>query len=317
MDVRRLGDELPRLVERMVGSYRADPRTHHIDKDYLPSREAITSLVDLLVELTYPGFFGRQGLTQHNISYHVGELLPKLWDQLVVQVEQCLCYERERCGSSEPARSCREKAILLSNDFLHKLAAIRDLLATDVQAAFDGDPAARSCEETILSYPGVLAITIHRYAHALHVMGVPMMPRIMSEHAHHLTGIDIHPGARIGRSFFIDHGSGVVIGETAEVGDNVKIYQGVTLGALSFPKDERGRVLRGRKRHPTVGNNVTIYANAIILGGDTTIGDGAIIGGSVFLTRSVQPGHRVTLTAPALEIRGPNEVSPFFGDYVI
>src|SRR5262249_15261021 len=159
-----------------------------------------------------------------------------------------------------------------TNKFVERMPAVRAMLADDVQAAYDGDPAASGPAEIILAYPGVLAITIHRYAHELYTLNIPLMPRIMGEHMHIMTGIDIHPGAQIGRSFFIDHGTGVVIGETAVIGQNVKIYQGVTLGALSFPKDERGRLIRGHKRHPTVGNNVTIYANAIVLGGNTELG---------------------------------------------
>jgi serine O-acetyltransferase len=179
------------------------------------------------------------------------------------------------------------------------------MLADDVQAHYDGDPAAGSTTEVILAYPGMLAITIHRYAHELYLLGVPKMPRIMSEYAHRRTGIDIHPGAKIGRCFCIDHGTGVVIGETAEIGDSVKMYQGVTLGALSFPRDDRGRVIRGCKRHPTIGNKVTIYANAIVLGGQTVIGDGAVIGGSVFITKSVAPGHQVAISPPVLKVRPP------------
>jgi serine O-acetyltransferase len=314
-----MGPELPRLVERIVASYQSEPRTQHIDRVYLPSREQIIEVVDLLLELTYPGFIGRQGLTRHNIAYHVGELLPRLWDRLVGQIEQCLCYEHERCADREGAAPAggRERAGALADAFIAKIPAVREALAADVQAAYDGDPAAEGVEETIFAYPGVLAITIHRYAHELYQADVPIMPRIMSEHAHLLTGIDIHPGAKIGRGFFIDHGTGVVIGETAEVGKNVKLYQGVTLGALSFPKDARGRLVRGTKRHPTIGNNVTIYANGIILGGKTFVGDGAVIGGSVFLTRSVQPGQRVTLNAPSLEFRGPSEGNDYSGDYAI
>ncbi|MBI5865934.1 MAG: serine acetyltransferase, partial [Planctomycetes bacterium] len=179
-------------------------------------------------------------------------------------------------------------------------------LAFDVQAHYDGDPAAQSTTEIILAYPGMLAITIHRYAHILYNLDVPKLPRVLSEWAHRRTGIDIHAGTRIGRSFCIDHGTGVVIGETTTIGDNCKIYQGVTLGALSFPKDERGRIIRGHKRHPTIGNNVTIYANAIVLGGDTVIGDGAVIGGSVFLTQSVAPGHQVAINPPVLRVRAPH-----------
>ncbi len=307
MDSRRLGEALPRLVARIVKSYVSDARTQHIDREYLPAREVIITICDLLLELTYPGYIGRKGLTQHNISFHVGELLPRLWEHLTDQITQCLCHEQECCGPRRPEDrpACRERAAELASRFMERIPDVRAMLADDVQAAYDGDPAASGTAEVILAYPAILAITIFRYAHELYEMGVPLMPRIMTEHAHYLTGIDIHPGARIGRSFFIDHGTGVVIGETTDIGAHVKLYQGVTLGALSFPKDERGRLIRGYKRHPTVGHHVTIYANAIVLGGETSLGDGSIIGGSVFLTRSVEPGHQVSITPPVLKVRPP------------
>jgi serine O-acetyltransferase len=307
MDSRRLGEALPRLVARIVKSYFSDPRTQHVDRQYLPSREVIIAICDMLLELTYPGYIGRKGLTQHNISFHVGELLPRLWEHLTDQITQCLCHEQELAGPADnPARgNCRDQAAELASRFVERIPDIRALLADDVQAAYDGDPAASGTAEVILAYPAILAITIYRYAHELYQMDVPLMPRIMTEHAHYLTGIDIHPGARIGRCFFIDHGTGVVIGETTDIGEHVKLYQGVTLGALSFPKDERGRLIRGYKRHPTVGKNVTIYANAIVLGGETRLGDGAVVGGSVFLTSSVDPGHQVAITPPVLKVRPP------------
>ncbi len=312
MDSRDLGEALPRLVARIVKGYLPEKRTQHIDRAHLPSRAKIVNICDLLLELTYPGFIGRTDLTLHNISYHVGELLPRLWELLTDQITQCLCHDYE---SPEPLTKrdqppCRDDAARLATEFVERIPEIRYVLADDVQAAYDGDPAALNAAEVILAYPGAVAITIHRYAHELYQRDVPFMPRIMSEHAHQLTGIDIHPGARIGRSFFIDHGTGVVIGETTDIGDNVKVYQGVTLGALSFPKDERGRLIRGHKRHPTVGNNVTIYANAIVLGGDTVLGDGCIVGGSVFLTRSVEPGHQVSITPPVLRVRPPRQGGP-------
>ncbi len=312
MDSRRLGEELPLLVSRIVKSYFSDDRTQHIDREYLPSRAATIEVCDLLLELTYPGYHGRTGLTRHNISFHVGELLPRLWELLADQIQQCLChrYESHRDEDQQSEFPCRDEAGRRASEFVDQIPQLRAQLAEDVQAAYDGDPAATCTAEVILSYPAILAITIHRYAHVLYQMNVPLMPRIMSEHAHLLTGIDIHPGAKIGRNFFIDHGTGVVIGETTEIGDNVKIYQGVTLGALSFPKDERGRVIKGYKRHPSVGNNVTIYANAIVLGGETKLGDGAIIGGSVFLTRDVDAGHQVSITPPVLKVRPPRKPSP-------
>ncbi len=307
MDSKHLGETLPRLVSRIVKSYVSDPRTQHIDREYLPAREVIIEICDLLLELTYPGYIGRKGLTTHNISYHVGELLPRLWEHLAGQILQCRRHQHEtaRADGGEGPPPQPDEAAELASRFVERIPDVRDRLAEDVQAAYDGDPAASCTAEVILAYPAILAITIYRYAHELYLMDVPLMPRIMTEHAHYLTGIDIHPGARIGRSFFIDHGTGVVIGETTDIGDHVKLYQGVTLGALSFPKDERGRLIRGYKRHPTVGRGVTIYANAIVLGGETTLGDGAIIGGSVFLTRSIDPGHQVTISPPELKVRPP------------
>jgi serine O-acetyltransferase len=306
IDPRRLGEALPALVDHLVESYFSDARTHHVDKRFLPSRAGIVRVCNLLLELTYPGYIGRQGLTRHNISYHVGELLPRLWEQLCAEIGQCLCHEDEERGAlpvdHDPSP---DRAVDVASQFLRRMPDVRACLAEDVQAHYDGDPAAVSTSEIILAYPGLLAVTIYRYAHELYRLDVPKMPRIMTEHAHHLTGVDIHPGARIGRSFCIDHATGVVIGETTEIGDNVKLYQGVTLGALSFAKDERGRIIRGHKRHPTVGNNVTIYSSATILGGETVIGDGAVVGGGVFLTDSVAPGHQVTLAAPELRVHPP------------
>lgn len=309
MDARDLGENLPRLVARIVKNYLVDDRTQHIDRVHLPSRSVIIEVCELLLELTYPGYIGRTGLTRHNISFHVGELLPRLWEHLTDQIHRCLCHHHEshRADSAADAPPCRDKAAEIATRFIERIPDVRARLAEDVQAAYDGDPAAACTAEVVLSYPGVLATSVYRYAHELYDAEVPLMPRIMSEHAHLLTGIDIHPGARIGRSFFIDHGTGVVIGETTDIGDFVKIYQGVTLGALSFPKDERGRLIRGYKRHPTVGNHVTIYAGATVLGGETVLGDNSIVGGGVFLTKSVEPGHQVSLAPPVLRVRPPRQ----------
>jgi serine O-acetyltransferase len=190
----------------------------------------------------------------------------------------------------------------LAEIFLRRLPQIRGLLIRDVQAAFDGDPAALNIDEIILAYPGVLAVSVYRIAHALYDLGVPMMSRIMTEWAHSKTGCDIHPGASIGEAFFIDHATGVVIGETTNIGDGVKLYQGVTLGALSFPRDSNGHIIRGRKRHPTVESGATLYANATVLGGQTTVGADSVIGGSVFLARSVPARSRVSLKEPELRV---------------
>jgi serine O-acetyltransferase len=306
--------QLPQLVERMVASYLGDPRTQRIDCEFVPSTRRIVEICDLLLELSFPGFFGRKSLTSNNIGYHVGELLPKLLAALAPEIDRCLCFERERCAESREqviAEQCDQQALRITQNFIERIPEVRRLLSEDVQAAFDGDPAAKNTQEVILAYPGLIAVTIHRFAHELYKLDVPVMPRIMSEHAHQRTGIDIHPGAQIGRRFFIDHGTGVVIGETTVIGDNVKLYQGVTLGALSFPRNEDGSIIRGQKRHPTVGNHVTIYANAIVLGGETEIGDGAVIGGSVFLTKSVGAGQQVSITPPVLRFkdRNPSESS--------
>ena len=302
-----IGPKLGQLVERMVASYQADARTQHIDRIYLPAREQIIGLVTDLLELLYPGFIGRQHLTRYNVAFHVGDLLPRIGETSFRQIYACMCYMCEKMGDGKEVASAESRAREATIKFLEGIPQVREMLAGDVQAAYDGDPAALNVDEVILAYPGLLAISVHRLAHSLYKLNVPLMPRIMSEWAHNQTGIDIHPGANIGRNFFIDHGTGVVIGETTDIGNNVKIYQGVTLGALSFPKDERGRVIRTTKRHPTVSDNVTIYANAIILGGDTVIGEGSVIGGSVFVTSSVPPNSVVTFKPPELRLKTKGE----------
>lgn len=310
-----IGPKLGELVDHIVASYWTDNRIHHIDRVYLPSRDEIVQLVRDLLELVYPGFIGRQRLTRHNVAFHVGDLLPRISESAYRQIHQCLCYMHEaKCGESGKASpldmsATEKRAHEVTVRFLEGIPAIREMLAGDVQASYDGDPAALNRDEVILAYPGLLAISVQRLAHSLYKLDVPLVPRIMSEWVHRQTGIDIHPGATIGRSFFIDHGTGVVIGETTTIGNNVKVYQGVTLGALSIPKDERGRVIRATKRHPTVGDNVTIYANAIILGGDTVIGEGSTIGGSVFVTSSVPPNSVVTFTPPELRMKTKGEQS--------
>lgn len=296
--------ELSSLVEDIVESYFRDPRAHHIGRRFLPSRDEIVHIVELLLQLVYPGYFGHQGLTEENVRYHVGDLVSRLREKLRQQIELCLCYARECQGKSQrPPPEVEGDAIRLASVFLSRIPAVREMLITDVQAAFDGDPAATNLDEIILAYPGLLAITVYRFAHELDEMGVALMPRIMTEWAHALTGADIHPGAKIGPGFFLDHATGAVIGETTRIGANVKLYQGVTLGALSHPRDGRGRVIREEQRHPTVEDGVTVYANATVLGGQTVLGEGSIIGGSVFITRSVPPKSRVVLKPPELRVR--------------
>jgi serine O-acetyltransferase len=298
-----IGDKLPKLVDSIIDSYWQDPRTRHIGKRFFPSRTEITQLIERLLELTYPGFFGRQNLSEHNISYHVGELIPRIGHLAYRQIYRSLCCHDTATGNSVDKKSRERQACEVAHAFIESLPKVRAMLADDVQAAIEGDPAAESTDEVVLAYPGMLAVSVYRLAHELVKLGVPLMPRVMTEWAHRMTGVDIHPGATIGRCFFIDHGTGVVIGETTQIGECVKVYQGVTLGALSFPKDDQGRVIREAKRHPTVEDHVTIYANAIILGGDTIVGAHSVIGGSVFLTTSVPAWSTVTITPPDLRFK--------------
>ncbi|MEX2671181.1 MAG: hypothetical protein WD294_03610 [Phycisphaeraceae bacterium] len=290
------------VVERLVRSYQADDRTQHLDATFLPNRVRTIELLELIRQVIFPGFFDEHRITTENVRFHVGELLTQIDDTLYEQIRQALRYEKNRTGepgAGDNCTACDTRARELTDALLNELPELRRQLALDVQAAFDGDPAANSTDETIFCYPGVDAIFIHRVAHELYKLEVPLLPRIMSEYAHNETGIDIHPGAAIGESFFIDHGTGVVIGETCIIGDRVKLYQGVTLGALST---KGGQAWRGRKRHPTLGNDVTIYGGAIILGGETIVGEGSTIGGSVFITSSVPAGHTVTMKQPELKL---------------
>lgn len=260
---------------------------------------AVREMVEHLRRLCFPGFFDPDPLWDGEIEPHVARLTTRVAQTLTQEVRSALRYAKP--GSPNDAAFCREAVA----GFLSRLPEVRRLLALDVQAAYDGDPAAEHTDEVVLCYPGLDAIFTHRIAHELYARGIPLLPRVISEQAHSRTGIDVHPGATIGESFFIDHGSATVIGETSSIGAHVKIYQGVTLGARSFPKDDRGRVIRGIKRHPTIGDRVTIYAGAVILGGDTVIGDDCVIAGGVFVTSSVPPGHVVQQTRPELVLR-PN-----------
>lgn len=293
---------LDNVVAGMLASYASDPRGHHIGKKHLPSREEIFEIIELLFQVFYPGYYGRQDLTKGNLEYHVVTLLSTLREKLATQIEECLCWSSETGNDDKRLGPRCAHSRKLSSQLLERLPEIRNALLRDVQAAYDGDPAAGSIDEIILAYPGLLAVTVHRVAHELHKLEVPLMPRIMSEWAHSRSGADIHPGARIGSSFFIDHATGVVVGETCDIGENVKMYQGVTLGAISHPKDDRGRVIRNMKRHPTVEESVTLYANATVLGGQTVVGKGSVVGGSVFLTKSIPQRTRVGVKPPDLRV---------------
>lgn len=303
MDRKQLNERLPATVDSLVQSITTTPNLQHLNRVFLPSRETIEHCIELLRQLVYPGYFGKQGLTTQNLPYRVGEVVIELSDLLFDQVRCCLRYGEQIPGTDGDADQCDEcdrHAAQIVDTFFSRLPAVRSLLAEDVQAAFDGDPAARSTDETIFCYPGLFAITVQRLAHEFHELQVPLLPRIMTEYAHSRTGIDIHPGARLGERFFIDHGTGVVIGETTEIGRNVKIYQGVTLGALA---PAFGQLLRGQKRHPTIEDDVTIYAGATILGGETVIGRGSVIGGNVFITASVPPHNQVAAEPAKLKYR--------------
>jgi serine O-acetyltransferase len=304
-------DNLPRLVDALIASYRSDSRAHHINRRFLPSKNEIIEVLELLLQLLYPGYYGRQDLDDENLDYHVGVVLSTLRDKLRRQIGLCLCYAKELggCRETEPS-TVRCEAKELTDAFLERLPAVRALLIEDVQAAYDGDPAALNLDEVILAYPGLLAITVYRIAHEIHRLGVTLMPRIMTEWAHAQTGADLHPGASIAERFFLDHATGAVVGETTTIGRDVKLYQGVTLGALSHPRGRDGRVIRGQKRHPTVEDNVTVYANTTVLGGETTLGKGSIIGGSVFLTHSVPAKSRVAVKPPELHVRTARDVEP-------
>ena len=304
MDRNDLNRRLPEVVDSIVGSVLAEPSMQHLNRVLLPNRDAIIESIKKLRQLVFPGYFGKLGLTTENLPFRVGELVIELSDVLYDQVRCCLRYRRQLPGADssdgELCAACDAEAADIVARFFDRVPALRQMLAADVKAAFDGDPAAQSTDETIFCYPGLFAIFIQRVAHEFYNMEVPLLPRIMTEYAHSLTGIDIHPGAKLGRSFFIDHGTGVVIGETTEIGSNVKVYQGVTLGAVA---PQFGQSLRGTKRHPTIGDDVTIYSGATILGGETTIGKGALIGGNVFVTSSVPPLNQVTSEPPKLKFR--------------
>ena len=288
------------VAQQLIASYLGDKRARRLSHRYLPSREAIVEVLESVLDLMYPGYFGRRDVTHENLNAHVTQALEILTPKLEREIEHCLCYGQE--GAESPVRDCAPRAQDLTQVFLKRLPAIRALLVSDVQAAFDGDPAASNLDEVILAYPGLLAVSVYRVAHALYDLGVPMMARIMTEWAHSKTGCDIHPGATIGAGFFVDHATGVVIGETTHIGEGVKLYQGVTLGALSFPRDATGQIIRGKKRHPTVESGSTLYANATVLGGQTVVGADSVIGGSVFLTHSVPARSRVSLKEPELRV---------------
>ncbi|HPF71229.1 MAG TPA: serine acetyltransferase [Candidatus Krumholzibacteria bacterium] len=293
------------LTARLVASYRDDGGINRAGEKDLPSHELVAGILAELLAVVFPGYHGAPVPRDADLEVLTAARIDRIASHLEEAVERtlrfchqadCVCEQLwELSGIAEGPDRFKDAARYVTLAFLKQLPEVRGLLAGDVQAAYEGDPAATNTEEVILCYPGVLAVAVHRLAHPLQRLGVPLLPRMMSEWAHRQTGVDIHPGASIGPRFFIDHGTGVVIGETTDIGAGVKIYQSVTLGALSFQRNPDGTLVKGGKRHPTLGDGVTVYANATILGGETVIGAGAVIGGGAWVTSSVPAGGRVTI----------------------
>ncbi len=293
--------QLPEIVDDLVRSCLSSDCFEHINADPLPSREKAIDLLQRCQDILFPGYFRHQDIDKVNLEYRMGLEVSALYDRMATEITYAIRHECMRHNQS--CQHCDQQGKQKAFSFLQSLGNIRKILATDVRAAYEGDPATHSYDEIIFCYPGILAITIYRIAHRLYELEIPILPRLMTEHAHSVTGIDIHPGAEIGESFFIDHGTGVVIGQTCKIGTQVKIYQGVTLGALSFKRDEAGNLDRDSKRHPTLEDNVTVYSGTTILGGDTVIGKNSVVGGNVWLTKSVPANSKVLLNPPELIIK--------------
>ena len=295
--LRRYRQKLPSVVEKIIENSSNSECFTHVDYEPIRSNGTVDQLIKKFRELLFPGYFSHEKLDPVNLKYNVGQTVSDLYDMLSDYITHVLRHDCFRYG--QDCLECGERGNQAALTVMDAIPSIRQLLVTDVRAVYNGDPAAKSYDEIIFSYPGVFAMTVHRVAHKLFELKVPLLPRIMNEHAHSLTGIDIHPGAQIGESFVIDHGTGVVVGETTEIGKNVRIYQGVTVGALSLPKGA-GERLRGEKRHPTIEDDVIVYSGATILGGDTVIGARSVIGGNVWITDSVPPDTRVFMETPKL-----------------
>ena len=287
------------IIENLIKSYRETGGINRIDRGNLPSKRSIAASCERLLQLLFPGYHDEEPVPSEELEMITGERVVELVSVLEIEVAKSL---RQRDETNETDTDLAVEAHRLCCEFLNELPKIRQLLRTDVTAAYEGDPAAKNYDEIILAYPCIETIAIQRAAHVLYGMDVPLIPRIMTEWAHSLTGIDIHPGATIGSHFFIDHGTGVVIGETCVIGDFVKLYHGVTLGARNFPKDGNGRVVKGTKRHPNVEDHVVIYPNATVLGGKTTIGTRSTIGANVFLRETVPPDSFVSARGEQPEV---------------
>ncbi|HVF49376.1 MAG TPA: serine O-acetyltransferase EpsC [Pyrinomonadaceae bacterium] len=302
-----MNEKIAEATRALVESYTGEGvKIHHLERRPLPSHAEVIRVLVTIHELLFPGYIGAQGLEGARLRLHVESRMAWLYETLTEQISRAINHSQRfdtNCATKQP------EAADYAARFIERLPSLRETLASDVQAAFTGDPAATCVDEIIFSYPGIYAVMVYRLAHELFELRVPLIPRIMTEHAHQRTGIDIHPGTSIGSRFFIDHGTGVVIGGTAVIGNNVKIYQGVTLGAFSFDKDSDGRLVRHTKRHPTIEDDVVIYAGATILGGDTVIGHGSVIGGNVWLTHSIPPNTRVLQESPALRFLPAGEAA--------
>ena len=301
-----LKQQIVDVIDSLAATYTLDDPLVNLGDYPLPSREAVIKILSDVEQILFPGYFGMGPVDRVSYRYYLGAKMNEIYEGFSEQIAKSLRHECvgvhkvcDRC-----MRRGREEAIT----FMRKLPRIRALLRSDVEAALKNDPAAAGVDEIIFSYPGIKAITVYRLAHELYCQKIPVLPRIMTEYAHTVTGIDIHPGAHIGEHFFIDHGTGVVIGETCVIGANVRIYQGVTLGALSIPHDDAGEVVRGTKRHPTVEDDVTIYSGATILGGDTIIGAGSVVGGNVWLTGTIPSGTKVVIEPPR-QLFGDHRIS--------
>ena len=304
--------KLDDIKAALLASYETDGGINHLDGINLPSQESVNEISRDCMHLLFPGYFEETKLEKKDVPMLVDTVLARIGSRLEVEIEKSLRFARDP--------EAKKRARLLAEETLAKLPDLRKAIRTDVEAAYQGDPAALSYEEIIVAYPCVLAISLQRFAHVLYGMRVPLLPRMITEFAHERTGIDIHPGAQIGTHFFIDHGTGVVIGETATLGSHVKLYQGVTLGAKSFETDNQGNPVKGVKRHPDIADNVTIYAHATILGGDTRIGANSVVGGNVWLLESVPMNSIAYFKADDLVIRPRQKKEALVGyveDWVI
>jgi len=287
--------QIESVVDNILNDYSSGRDIDKLEHFRIPDKDAVIDIIEKLRRIVFPGYFKDKNYRIYNAKHNLSMLIEDVMFNLTRQI--ALVYQN--AGQTECAARTHAQDICL--EFFKQIPQVRQQVQTDLQASYDGDPAATGMAEIIFAYPGLFAITVYRLAHVLYTLQVPMLPRIMTEHAHSITGIDIHPGATIGNYFFIDHGTGIVVGETTVIGDNVKIYQGVTLGALST---RGGQDLRGKRRHPTIEDNVTIYAGASVLGGDTVIGRDSVIGSNAFITKSIAPYTTVSIKNQELQFKG-------------